>query len=101
VVAGFEYGVRTTLSILTRVIFFLLWTVRPIVSIVLSLASTLSLVASVIWLILAACKDWNSALLLSSAEFFAASYLTSTALWHYNALLIKLKPKGVWITVQR
>jgi hypothetical protein len=101
------YGAASVLAFLLllgwklfkRVLFFLLGTLRPVVRIIVGLASAFSLFASVLLLVISWYQNWRPDFLWESGGFFVLAMVCSALLWYYDVLLMKLTPEGFQVVL--
>jgi len=101
------YGAASVLAFLLllgwklvkRVLFFLLSTLRPVVRIIVGLATAFSLFACVLLFVISWYQNWRTDFLWESAGFFAVAIVCSALLWYYDVVLIKLTPKAFQVVL--
>ena len=86
-------------KLVKRVLFFLLSTLRPVVRIIVGLASAFSLFASVLLLAISWYQNWRTDFLWESGGFFVVAIACSALLWYYDVVLINLTPEGFQVVL--
>jgi hypothetical protein len=84
-----------------RVLFFLLGTLRPVVRIIVGLASAFSLFASVLLFVVSWYQNWRTDFVWESGGFFVVAIVCSALLWYYDVLLMKLAPEDFQLVLFR
>ena len=103
------YGAASVLAFLLllgwklvkRVLFFLLGTLRPLVRIIVGLATAFSLFASVLLFVISWYQNWRTDFLWESGGFFVIAMVCSALLWYYDVLLMQLVPEGFQLVLFR
>jgi hypothetical protein len=81
-------------------LFFLLGTLRPVIRIIVGLATDFSLFASVLLFVIS-WYQWRTDFLWESGGFFVVAMVGSALLWYYDVLLMKLAPEGFQLVLFR
>jgi hypothetical protein len=86
-------------KLVKRVLFFLLGTLRPVVRIIVGLATAFSLFASVLSFVISWYQNWRTDFMWESGGFFVVAMVCSALLWYYDVVLIKLTPEGFQVVL--